>query len=120
MHGAGREAGHSTRPDLVMGRTIPTATQQIFDLDDDMEPFYYAVKEVDQNELDKMFETIVEYRDAISNTGTMYPLEVILISMALAEHKRSEVLIQGLSNRLDSLTRAVTMLSGGRLIIGEG
>ncbi len=103
-----------------MGRTIPPATQLIFDMDDDMEPFYYAVKEADQDELDKMFETIVEYRDAISNTGTMYPLEIILISVALAEHKRSSLLIQGLSERLDNLTLAVSMLSRGRLKIGEG
>src|SRR5215207_5876270 len=93
-----------------MGRTLPSTTQVAFDQIAELKPFYEALRRADQLILDRIFESILQHRVAISNAANLLPMEVMPFVFLLEEHKRNNqvynelyVLIKAIENKIKSL-----------------
>jgi len=86
-----------------MGRTILTAAELLKELKKDLKPFHRTIHLPDQLELDSIYEELEYYRAAISCTGTVYPLEVMLVAMVLIERKHANEIEKRLNDRIDQL-----------------
>ena len=75
-----------------MGRTIPAITQVIFEEVEEVRPLYEGLRRSDQLILDDIFDSVIQHKAALANTGALFPLEVMLILMLLEERKRMDKL----------------------------
>ena len=93
-----------------MGRTLPSTTQLAFEQIAELKPFYEALRRTDQMILDRVFESILQHRAAISHAANLLPMEVMPFVILLEEHKRNSqvynelhVLIEAIENKIKSL-----------------
>ena len=61
-----------------MGRTLPSATQIVFKLIGELEPFYLALRRSDQLILDKFFEAILQHHVPLGNAASLLPMMVLI------------------------------------------
>ena len=71
-----------------MGRTLPSATQQILNEQQTLAKFRRALRREDQRALDDLFRAARYHVAAIAYTSHLLPLEAMLLAMLLEEHKR--------------------------------
>jgi hypothetical protein len=72
-----------------MGRSLPAVTQLIFREIEEVKSLYEGLRRSDQLELDRLFESVIQHKAALANTGSLLPLEVMFILTLLEEHKRN-------------------------------
>ncbi len=71
-----------------MGRTLPSATQQIINAQDALGKFRRALRREDQHAFDDLFRAARYHVAAIAYTSHLLPLEAMLLAMLIEEHKR--------------------------------
>lgn len=71
-----------------MGRTLPSATQQIINEQDALAKFRRALRKEDQHAFDDLFRGARYHVAAMAFASHLLPFEVMLLAMLLEEHKR--------------------------------
>ena len=93
-----------------MGRTLPSATQIVFNLIAELQPFYGALRRSDQLILDKFFEAILQHRVPIGNADSLLPMEVLPFAILLEERKKIDQLLVELQAEIEELKNDVNRL----------
>jgi hypothetical protein len=93
-----------------MGRSLPSATQLVFDELAELRPLYGALRRADQLILDKFFEQLLQHRAAIANATSLLPMEIMPLVILLEERKRSNRMFDELSNQIERLERKLMLL----------
>ncbi|MGH9680269.1 MAG: hypothetical protein ACRD4Y_09980 [Candidatus Acidiferrales bacterium] len=75
-----------------MGRTVPTFRQLIDDAIAHWSKFRRALRREDQEYLDRLFRRVRSYTQAATYQASDNPMEAILLSIALDQEKRLDVL----------------------------
>jgi hypothetical protein len=75
-----------------MGRTVPTFRQLIDDAIARWSKFRRALRREDQEYLDRLFRSVRSYTQAATYQASDNPMEAILLSIALDQEKRLDVL----------------------------
>lgn len=75
-----------------MGRTIPSATELIFQQVKDAQPLYDTLRLQDQIKMDEMFDMVMQHTAPLQNTGSLTPLEFTLVLMVLEVFKSVDYL----------------------------
>src|ERR1035437_2778609 len=75
-----------------MGRTVPTFRQLIDDAIARWSKFRRALRREDQEYFDRMFRRVRTYTQAATYQASDNPMEAILLSIALDQEKRLDVL----------------------------
>jgi hypothetical protein len=88
-----------------MGRTLPSATQLIFEEFAELKPLYNALRRADQLIFDKFFEAISQHRAAIDNARNLLPMELIPLAILLEERKRNNQMFIELCRRVEELEK---------------
>ena len=101
-----------------MGRTLPSATQQILNEQQALAKFRRALRKEDQRALDDLFRGARYHVAAIAYTSHLLPLEAMLLAMLLEEHKRVLKLEARLGQPLEQETDETERLDPGRLPFG--
>ena len=101
-----------------MGRTLPSATQQILNEQQALAKFRRALRREDQRALDDLFRAARYHVAAIAYTSRLLPLEAMLLAMLLEEHKRVLKLEARLGQPLEQETHETERLDPGRLPFG--
>src|SRR5450759_2881752 len=71
-----------------MGRTLPSATQQILNEQAALAKFRRALRKEDQRALDDLFRGARYHVAAIAYAAHLLPFETMLLAMLIEEHKR--------------------------------
>jgi hypothetical protein len=103
-----------------MGRTLPSATQQILNEQQALAKFRRALRREDQRALDDLFRAARYHVAAIAHTSNLLPLEAMLLAMLLEEPKRVLKLQARLGEPLEQETHEIERLDPGRLSFGGG
>ena len=101
-----------------MGRTLPSATQQILNEQEALTKFRRALRREDQRALDDLFRAARYHVAAIAYTSHLLPLEAMLLAMLLEEHKRVLKLEARLGQPREQETHEIERLDPGRLPFG--
>ena len=101
-----------------MGRTLPSATQQILNEQAALAKFRRALRREDQRALDDLFRAARYHVAAIAYTSNLLPLEAMLLAMLLEEHKRVLKLEARLGQPPEQETDETERLDPGRLPLG--
>ena len=81
---------------MLMGRTLPTITQQLSETESALTGFRRTLRRGDQYILDGMFAAARQHTAAISQTGALLPFEAILLAILLEQARELAVLRQEL------------------------
>jgi len=98
-----------------MGRTLPSATQQILNEQEALAKFRRALRKEDQRALDDLFRAARYHVAAIGYTAHLLPFEAMLLAMLIEEHKRVLRLQARLGEPLEEETDETERLDPGRL-----
>ncbi len=88
-----------------MGRTLPSATQNLMQEEASFARFRRALRRADQLALDDLFASARQHLAAAQYASHALPFEVFLLSMLLEEHKqviRLRETVEELQSRLSS------------------
>jgi hypothetical protein len=86
-----------------MGRTQISITQQLQAEENAFFPFRRALRREDQAIFDELFAIAKNYRAAASLASRALPMESILLSMLIAEHKQ----VKHLQNVIEDLQKRI-------------
>ena len=103
-----------------MGRTLPSATQQIITEQDALAKFRRALRKEDQHALDDLFRGARFHVAALANASHLLPFEAMLLAMLIEEHKRVLKLEALLGKSLEQETDETERLDFGRLPLAGG
>jgi hypothetical protein len=81
-----------------MGRTLPSITQVFLQEEDALRRFRRALRRVDQDALDELFDAAHMHLAAAAYAGSATPFEIFLLSMLLEEHKQIKRLLELLNS----------------------
>ena len=97
-----------------MGRTLPSAAQNMLQEEAAFTRFRRALRRVDQLALDELFVAARQHTAAAQYAAHALPFEVMLLAMLLEEHKE----VRRLREKLEALSTPrvaeATALRGGR------
>jgi hypothetical protein len=95
-----------------MGRTLPSAAQNLQQEEAAFSRFRRALRRADQLALDELFVAARQHTAAAQYAAHALPFEVMLLAMLLEEHKE----VKHLRDRLEilSTTRVTEMTGGGK------
>jgi hypothetical protein len=81
---------------MLMGRSLPTITQQLSETEAALTGFRRSLRRGDQYILEGMFAGARQHTAAISQTDALLPLEAILLAILLEQARELAVLRQEL------------------------
>jgi hypothetical protein len=93
-----------------MGRTLPSATQIIFEQIAELKGFYGILRCSDQLILDRFFEAMLEHRVPISDAANLLPMEVMIIAIPLEQRKRIDSLCEEFRSRIEESGKRLNKL----------
>ncbi len=101
-----------------MGRTLPSATQQILNEQEALAKFRRALRGEDQRALDDLFRSARYHVAAIGYTSHLLPFEAMLLAMLIEEHKRVLKLEARPGQPFEGETNETERLDSGHLPFG--
>lgn len=88
-----------------MGRTLPTATMNFLQEQDNFKNFKRALRRSDQLALDELFVLARQHTAAAAYAANALPMETFLLAMLLEEHKaviRLRIALEKIENEIKS------------------
>jgi hypothetical protein len=86
---------------MIMGRTLPSITQQFLQEQSSFSKFRRALRKSDQQILDDLFAEAQKHLAAAAFATHALPFEIFLLSMLLEEHKKVLQLQEAFQEFLD-------------------
>ncbi len=71
-----------------MGRTVPTLTQELNELETALQRFRRTLRRSDQELLDSLLASARRHLAAIAESGVLLPFEGVLLAMLLEQSRR--------------------------------
>ncbi len=98
-----------------MGRTLPSATQQILHEQDALKKFRRALRQEDQRAFDDLFRGARYHVAAMAYASHLLPFETMLLAMLIEVHKRVLQLEARLGHSVEQDNDATERLDSGCL-----
>ncbi len=89
-----------------MGRNLPSATQLVHEVIDELKPVAEMLPPHDRWVLNRFYEYALNNRTAIANAASLMPLEATLLIILLEERKRTSRVLDELQAEIEKLKQA--------------